>query len=298
MTLEMEFNSLPLGHEVKGVDLRDLDDATFEEIEATFDKYGVIVIRDQFLTPAEEVAFSRRFGRLDRFPYEQFNMPDQPEVIVLSNILQDGRPIGMNDAGRYWHSDMWVTDCPPRGSILFAQEVPHRDGEPLGDTHFASTTHAYSTLADDTKAKIEKLHATFSTLLYKKFVGHDQPRDVYIKEIIKASEQSVDTEITHPLVRAHPRTGEKCLFVVEGVIERIVEMNYEEGQALLSKLLAHITQPEHVYRHRWRVGDVVMWDNYSALHRATGGFELPLRRLMHRTTLSAAVTANALEMAV
>lgn len=286
--MEIRFRKEPLGHEIHGVDLRNLDDATFARIEEAFDRYGVIVLRNQALSPADHVAFSRRFGGLDRFVLERFNMKSHPEVFVLSNIIENGQPLGMNDAGRYWHSDMWITPRPPRGSILYALEVPHNDArEPLGDTCFASTSYAYETLPEDLKEGIEDLSAVFSSRLYARFVGHDKPKDVHSKEIVQAQDDLGDREITHRLVRRHPRTGRKCLYVVEGVITHIVGLDPDESAQLLDTLLKHIVRSDVVYRHRWRVGDLVLWDNYSAVHRAIGDFELPQRRLMHRTTLSA-----------
>ena len=125
MSLDIRYTDAPLGHEIRGVDLANLDDATFAEIEQTFDRYGVIVIRGQKLTPQQQVDFSRRFGTLDRFVLERFNMKELPEVFVLSNILDaQGEPIGMNDAGRYWHSDMWVTERPPRPLLDLAATRP------------------------------------------------------------------------------------------------------------------------------------------------------------------------------
>ncbi len=293
MALDIHFTSAPLGHEIAGVDLRKLDDDTFAQIEKTFDTYGSIVIRGQSLTPQQQVDFSRRFGPLDRFVLERFNMKELPEVFVLSNIIENGQPIGMSDAGRYWHSDMWVSDTPPRGSMLYALEVPHRGEEPVGDTCLASTAHAYDTLSQEMKDRIENLSAVFSSKLYAQFVGHDTVKDIHTKEIMEARKDIQDRQITHRLVRRHPRTGRKCLYVVEGVISHIVGMEPGESRALLDELLAHIVRPEAVYRHRWRVGDVLMWDNYSAVHRATGDFEWPQRRLMHRTTLSAPTLAQA-----
>jgi taurine dioxygenase len=293
MTLDIKFSGAPLGHEIRGVDLRTADDETFHEIEKTFDTYGVVVIRDQKLDPEQQVAYSRRFGPLDRFVLERFNHRDFPEVFILSNIVEDGRAVGMDDAGRYWHSDMWVSDRPPRGSVLHALEVPHRDSEPVGDTCFASTAYAYDTLDEATKQRIKNLSAVFSSAKYADYVGHSKPKDLKTKEIMEAREKIKDREITHRLVRTHPRTGRKCLYVVEGVIARIVGMDESESEALVQKLLQHIVRPEVVYRHRWRVGDVVMWDNYSAVHRAVGDFELPQRRLMHRTTLSSATAPAA-----
>lgn len=295
--MDINIQRAPLGHEVQGVDVRDLDDSTFAQIEDAFDRYGVIVIRDQHLTPAQQVAFSKRFGSLDHFVLERFNMKTEPEILVLSNIIENGEPVGMNDAGRYWHSDMWITPRPPRGSILYALEVPHdASGKPLGDTCFASTAHAYDTLPDTLKSRIENLSAVFSSRLYSEFVGHDKPKDVHTKKIVQAQDELGEREITHRLVRRHPRTGRKCLYVVEGVISHIVGMGRDESRELLDTLLAHVIRNEVVYRHHWQVGDLVMWDNYSAMHRAVGDFELPQRRLMHRTTLSAPSQAEASHM--
>ena len=293
MALDIRFTDRPIGHEIRGVDLRDVDDATVREIGQAFDTHGVIVFRDQSLTPDDQLAFCRRLGPLDRFVLERFNHPQHPEIFVVSNILEDGRPIGMADAGSYWHSDMWVSARPPRGSMLYALEVPHRGDEPLGDTQFASTAHAYDTLPDDLKARIENLEAVFSSRKYAEYVGHTTVKDVYTKEIVAAREDVKDREMTHRLVRRHPFTGRKCLYVVEGVISRIVGMDPAESEPLLQRLLAHVIRPEVVYRHRWRVGDAVMWDNYSALHRATPDYELPARRHMHRTTLGLAQTVGA-----
>lgn len=293
MTLDIRFTSTPLGHEVRGLDVRRLDDATFAQVEAAFDRYGVIVISGQDLTPAEQVAFSRRFGPLDRFVLDRFNLPEQPEVFVVSNIVEDGRPIGMGDAGRYWHSDMWVSETPPRGSILYAREVPHRDGRALGDTCFASTAHAYDTLPERTKARIENLCAVFSSAKYAEYVGHTTVKDVHTREIVAAREKVKDRVMTHRLVRRHPRTGRKCLYVVEGVISHIVGMGEAESEALVGELLQHVVRPEVVYRHNWRVGDMVLWDNYSAVHCAIGDFAAHERRLMHRTTLSCPAPAAA-----
>ena len=293
MPLDIKFSGAPLGHEICNVDLTNLDDATFAEIEATYDKYGVVVIRGQKLDPEAQVAYSRRFGPLDRFVLERFNHKQFPEVFILSNIIENGVPVGMNEAGRYWHSDMWVTERPPRGSILHSIEVPHNGDEPLGDTCFASTAHAYDTLDEAMKKRIENLSCVFSSAKYADYVGHSKPKDVHTREIAEARKDIKDRLMTHRMVRTHPRTGRKCLYVVEGVISQVIGMPEDEAEDLLQELLAHIIRPEVVYRHCWKVGDVVMWDNYSALHCAIGDFELPQRRLMHRTTLSSSTMVAA-----
>ena len=297
MSISITPNASPLGHEIRGADLRNLDEPTFAAIDAAYRKFGVVVIRDQELTPNEQIAFSSRFGPLERFALDRFNKKEHPEIFIVSNLLEAGKPIGMEDAGRYWHSDMWYTTAPPRGSHLYALEVPHADnGEPLGDTYFASTAYAYRTLPDDVKRKIENLEALFSLRKYVAHVGHTEERaknNVYLKEIVDAQQAIIDREIVHKLVRIHPITGEKCLYVVQGVIREILGLPQDESDRLIEFLTQHIIRPEAVYRHRWRAGDLVMWDNYSAVHRATGDFALPQRRLMHRTTLAAPLAVAA-----
>lgn len=292
--LEIRYTDTPLGHAIHGVDLNDLDQATFERIDEVYRRYGVIVIRDQTLSPDQQLAFSRRFGALDRFVFDRFNMKSHPEIFIVSNVLENGEPIGMEDAGRYWHSDMWYVQRPPRGSFLYAVEVPHDGDRPLGDTCFASTRFAYETLPDALKREIEGRTAIFSSRKYGEYVGHTEEKakgNIYLKDVVAARRKIKDNVIEHPLVRVHPITGHKCLHVVEGVISEVVGMSQADSDALVQALLDHTLRPEVVYRHRWRVGDIVMWDNYAALHRANGDFRLPQRRLMHRTTLSAPVAA-------
>ena len=290
MALHIKSSGKPLGHEICEIDINNLDDETFSEIDEAYKTYGVVVIRNQTLSPSDQLRFSRRFGSLDRFVFDRFNMQDNPEIFIVSNLLEDGRPIGMEDAGRYWHSDMWYVAKPPRGSFLYALEVPHDGDRPLGDTSFASTQHAYETLPADLKKLADTHRAVFSSNKYGEYVGHTPEKakdNIYLKDVVAAREKFKDNEITHPLVRTHPITGKKSLHVVQGVISQVVGMPTQESEALIHALVDHVIRPEVVYRHSWRVGDIVLWDNYSALHRATGDFKLPQRRLMHRTTLSA-----------
>lgn len=171
MSIEIAHAEAPLGHEIRGVDLSGpVDDATFSEIEAAYDRYGTIVFRDQRLSPEQQLAFSRRFGPLDRYVLDRYNHRQWPEIFVISNIIgDDGEPIGMSDAGRYWHTDMWLTHTPPRGSILYALEVPVENGEPLGDTYFASTGAAYDALPAALKARLDGTKAAFSKRQYAEF---------------------------------------------------------------------------------------------------------------------------------
>jgi taurine dioxygenase len=297
MDIQIKHTDAPLGHEVQGLDLAaPLDDETFAAIEAAYDQYGTIVFRDQALSPEQQIAFSRRFGPLDRYVLDRYNHKTWPDIFVISNIIgEDGEPIGMSDAGRYWHTDMWLTHNPPRGSILYALEIPQRDGEPLGDTYFASTGAAYDALPAELRARLDNTQAVFSKRKYFEFRARTN-KDID-KPTGQASQQALadlgDEDIVHTIVRRHPRTGRKCLYLCEGVISRLIGWDEAESDAMIAFLERHATSPEFVYRHRWRPGDLVMWDNCACIHKATGDFELPLRRHMHRTTLASATGAPA-----
>jgi taurine dioxygenase len=283
--LEVRRTDGPIGAEIAGVDLsQDLDEATFREIERVYDSNAVTVVRGQHLTPAQHVAFSRRFGDLEIHVLKQYLLPGHPELFVLSNILDEkGERIGMADAGRVcvWHTDMSYLEKPPRGSMLYAHEVPVNNGKPLGDTLFADTAAAYAALPEATKRKIAGLKAVHR--MTKGYDGDGKPAGTRIA--YSEEQRRNNPERAHPIVRTHPASGRKCLYVSRLCCVGIEGMPDEEAGPLLETLYEHCTRPEFVYRHRWRKGDLVMWDNCAAQHLATMDYELPLRRLMHRTTL-------------
>lgn len=296
MTFQIRFTDAPLGHEICGIDLsQPLDDADFAAVEDAYDRYGVVVLRNQTITPDQQLAFSKRFGPLDRYILDRYNLKSHPEIFVVSNILgDDGEPIGLGDAGRYWHTDMWSIPAPPRGSFLYAIEVPHKDGVVYGDTYFSSTQAAYDALPQALREAIEGREALYSSKRLVDFrveAAQSQKGALSKEEIDGMKERSKNMlqEITHPLVRIHPRTGRKCIYYSEGAIAGIVGMPQDEAKEVLESVRQHLLKPEFIYRHRWNVGDLVMWDNCSCIHKATGDFELPLRRRMHRTTLRGTV---------
>ena len=272
-----------LGAEIMGVDLsQDLDDATFNQIADLWQQYEVVFFRDQKLTPAQHVAFSRRFGELELHVRKDCCRPGYHELFVVSNIIVDGKPIGSQDAGLFWHSDLCYLKVPSRGSLFYALEVPHdENGKPLGDTKFASSTAAYNALPDSTQQKIAGLKAVQS---YKK--GYYRERNAGPRKALTPEQEARTPDVEHPIVRTHPLSGKKCLFVNEGYTSRIAGMNGLEGDALLNELITHSTQPEFIYRHSWRVGDFLLWDNCLVQHQAIPDYQLPLRRHMERTTLT------------
>ena len=269
------------GAEILGVDLaREVNDSTFEAIVAAFHEHEVVFFRDQRVTPDRHVEFSRRFGELEKHVRVDCCRPGYPELFVVSNIIENGRPIGTQDAGLFWHSDLSYMKEPSRGSLFYALEVPMRDGHPVGDTMFASTSAAYDALPEATKRRIAGLKAVQS---YEK--GYYRDRKSGPRPPLTEEQKRRTPEVEHPIVRTHPYTGRKCLFVNEGYTSRIAGLDAPESEALLSELLEHVTDPRFVYRHRWQVGDFLMWDNCSTQHRAIADYELPQRRHMERTTL-------------
>lgn len=288
MTLEVRKVDAPLGHHILNVDLNHLDDATFNEIEQTFNKYGVVVIEGQTLPPEAQMAFTRRLGKEIRYPLPAFQLPGFPDIFVVSNVVENGKPIGMADAGRLWHTDTIFIEEPPRCSILYALEVPHAGDEPLGDTYFASTAAAYDALPEATKQRIEGLRTINS---YRRYAERRAREEAASKpettgQKARDANQNAHPDIIHPLVRTHPITGRKCLYIADGTTVEIVGWTQAESDALINELLAHMIRPEFVYRHRWQVGDVVIWDNCSSIHQAVGDYALPQRRRMHRTTVA------------
>lgn len=292
MSIDIRFTGAPLGHEIRGVDLSGpIADDDFAAIEDAYDRYGVIVFRGQRLGPDQQIAFSKRFGPLERFVLQRYNLKSHPEIFVVSNIIENGEPIGLGDAGQYWHTDMWVVPVPPRGSMLHALEVPEDNGQPLGDTCFASTAAAYEALPSSLRAEIEHRSAVYTA---KKYVEYRMAnRDGAEGEVTQAERDGmaerarhIVTEIRHPLVKRHPRTGRKCLYFSEGAISHIEGLGAADSAAILDAVREHILKPEFVYRHRWQVGDVVMWDNTACIHKAINDYAWPQRRHMHRTTLA------------
>ena len=280
--IDIKPSGAALGAEIRGIDLsKPLDDKTFEEIVDAFHEHEVVYFRDQKLTPEQHVAFSRRFGELEHHVRADRCRPGFPELFVVSNVIENGKPIGSQDAGLFWHSDLCYMAEPSRGSIFYAREVPvGDDGEPLGDTLFASATAAYDALPESTKRRVDGLRAVNS---YEK--GYYRDRNSGPRPPLTEEQKRKTPDMPHPIARTHPFTGKKCLFLNEGYTSRIVGMDGPEGEALLNELLAHATDARFIYRHKWRVGDLLIWDNCSTQHLAIPDYQLPKRRLMERATV-------------
>jgi taurine dioxygenase len=281
----------PFGAEIAGVDLsKPLDDATFARIRDAYFERSIIVFHDQRLTPAQQVAFSRRFGELEIHVLKQYLLPGQPEILVISNIVENGKLIGLADADRVavWHTDTSYRSEPSMGSALHALEIPHdAAGQPVGDTLFASTFLAYDALSPAMKERLEGLRAIHR--MTKGYDSDDSAKSSGGRLSYDESQRREVSDQAHPIIRTHPVTGRKCIYVNKLCCTGIVGMPDSESGPLLDEIYAHCTQPQFIYRHRWRVGDLLMWDNCSLQHLAVQDYALPQRRRMHRTTIRGSV---------
>ncbi len=266
-----------LGAEVKGVDIASgLSDADIQQIKAAWHEHLVVVIRDQAIDDPQLIAFTRRFGELDPpgpNPYGGPIYPEHPELNIISNIVEGGRPIGNLGAGEaVWHADMTYLELPPMGAVLYAVELPPMGG----DTQFANMYAAYDALREKTKREIEGLRAI-----------HDAAHNS-AGMLRKGYENIDDVRQTpgarHPLVRTDRESGRRCLFLGRRPHSYVVGLEVPESEALLDRLWAHATQDRFVTTHSWRVGDVLMWNNRAVLHRRDA-FDAVARRRLHRAQL-------------
>ncbi len=276
--------SAPIGAEIVGLDLaQPIDAETFAQIEQAYADYGVIFFRDQQITPEQHLEFTQRFGALDPSPHTSYALDGYPDILLVTNIQENGRNIGLADAGLTWHTDMSWCETPPRGSTLYAIEVPEYEGRPLGDTIFSSAAAAYDTLSPELKQSLDGRVG-----IHQYAAKHAYRATVSISDRKEAKNDFPD--VFHPVARTHPITGRKCLYVVPGECTGIVDMPDDEAQPLLAELAELIVQPQFHYRHQWRVGDLLMWDNCLVQHLAVRDYELPQRRLMYRTTIAGTPT--------
>lgn len=278
-------SSAPLGNEITGLDIsRELDAMTFEQLSRAFAEHSVLVFRNQRLTPQQHIRFSRGFGELDIHVVERYLLPGHPEIFRVSNIVENGQRIG--GSGEFWHTDLSYVQQPSRGSLLYAIEVPTRDGVVLGDTEFGSTAAAYEALPQAMKRRLKGLQAVhrFSDI-YSHVSRQREAGATALADAIKAK----TPDVIHPVVLRHPISGRDSLFVNEGFTVGIVGMPDDESRDLLKELYEHCKRPAFIYVHKWQAGDLIMWDNWATIHRATGGYTADEHRLLHRTTLKATV---------
>jgi taurine dioxygenase len=266
-----------LGAEISGINAAELDDARFEELRDVFHQNLVVVVKDQDLTPAQQTEFARRFGEIQYHISPEYLMKDQPEVMILSNEKQDGKFIGLPDGGSEWHSDHSYVDQPTGYTMLQAIKVP-KDG---GDTEWTNMVRAYEALPDDMQSRLDGLVGIHSFNRMKNHRLSVPVRHINDPDYYKRS----PPDSFHPIVRTHPHTDKKALYISPRFTIGIKDMDDFEAQPLLDELFAHIQNRDFIYHHRWTVGDLLMWDNRATIHLALLGVPEGQARRMHRTTV-------------
>ena len=285
----MAFTSNPLspslGAEILNLDLaKPLTDQVFEELHQIWLAHdGLLVIRNQHITPEQHISFSRNFGPLfgeaDHFQstVHKYLLPGQPAIYRVSNKVEDGVPQGRSRAGNYWHSDVSFRERPASASLLYAIEIPPTGG----DTMFADMYQAYDALSQEMKHLLSNLNAVHDFAVAAASSG------TYSAEQLNNDDFDGTNRFIHPVVITHPKTGRKALYVNPGFTAALVGFSPQESTALLSFLYAHTINPEFVYRHSWRANDLVIWDNRSLMHYAVVDYEGLGERYLHRTTVIA-----------
>ena len=263
-----------VGAEVGGVDLsQPLDDATFAAIEAAWHEHSVLLFRDQALDELQEVAFASRFGELAQTLKHYDSGHAHPAIMYVTNEKKDGKYIGaLPDGEMFFHSDMCYLERPSMATMLFAIAIPPEGG----NTVFVGTYAAYETLAPDLK---DRLQGRLAMNSYEPGYGASN-----VKMRINTSPIEVTRSFAHPVFRTHPATGRKAIYVNRLMTEYIVGMPRDESDEVLQALFAHQEQPRFQYEHRWRIGDLLMWDNRSTLH-ARRDFDAAHLRKLRRVTV-------------
>lgn len=273
-----------LGAEIRNTDLRAIDEGDFAVIRGAWHDHLLLVFRGQELSDDDLIAFSRRFGELDWAPVQESGrrfVEGHPEIYVVSNVVENGVPIGSLGAGEAtWHTDMSYLEVPPRASMLYALEVPASGG----DTYFNNMYAAYESLPEVLKRRIDGLS-----------LKHDGTYNSggYVRQGVTAVDDPMTSAgVSHPLVCKHPETRRRALYLGRRRNAYIGGLSLSESEALLDELWSCATRPELAWGHRWRPGDLVLWNNRCTMHRRDS-FDAASRRVMHRTQVRDKVAPRA-----
>ncbi len=279
MTVSFEPIRDDFGAIVHGVDLAaPLAGTDFEAIPGAFIRHGLLIFRGQDLEPEHEIAFARRFNKIRIYVgNDDTKLPGHPEINVLSNVVENGRPIGFqNKVGHEWHTDGTGWPYPAVATVLYCVEAPETGGETL----YASGRRAWYELDDARKHRFEGLEVVYSfQSLYAKLHAAAGSG-----KILSEDERQRSPDVTHPLVRTHAVTGRKALWFTEAEMARFKGLGDAESRALADEIVAIISKPAYVYTHKWRPGDLVVWDNRQMHHSTTPYTYAGQRRIMHRVS--------------
>lgn len=275
-----------LGCRIEGIDLsKPLSDADFEIILKAFGDHAVVCFPGQNLAAEQHKAFAKRFGSLEvNVAAGGYVVPGHPEVMILSNIVENGKPLGLKDAGQDWHTDMSYSKTIAFLNVLFAVEVPVRDGKPLGATVFADMCGAYDDLPAALKGKLAGRTATHD---FNKFWEEMRRRPGSTRPPLSEAQRQQKPPVSHPIFLKHPVSGRTALYCNVGYVTKIDGMDPKESDEILAFLFKHQLQAKYQYAHQWTKGDVLAWDNLWTMHNAMADYGPEEPRMMRRCQVMA-----------
>jgi taurine dioxygenase len=274
-----------LGATVEGLDLgQPLAGAEYDLVVEALGHYGVVRFPAQRLTARELRDFAARFGDLEINVANAYQEPGIPEVMILSNIVRDGKPIGLADAGQDWHTDMSYSRTIAFANVLYGIEIPHRNGAPLGATEFCNMHAAYDGLPADLKRHLEGMTALHD---FNKFWEMMRREKGSKRPPLTEAQRRAKPPVSQPVFLTHPITGRKVLYANPGYAVRINELPERESDEVLAFLFAHQVKPEYRYRFRWQAGDVLMWEDIGTIHNAVADYGPDEHRLIKRCQVMA-----------
>jgi taurine dioxygenase len=275
-----------LGARIEGLDLaRPLEEREVEGIIQALGRYGVVSFPRQQLTARQHKDFAARFGELEiNVASGAYQEPGIPEVMILSNIVKDGRPIGLADAGQDWHTDMSYSRTIAFANVLYALQVPRRNGKVLGATEFSSMHAAYEGLPENLKRKLEGMTVLHD---FNKFWDKMRNEKGSKRPPLTEAQKKAKPPVSHPIFLRHPITGRKVLYANPGYSMRINELPQKESDEILEFLFKHQTKPEYRYASRWRERDLLMWENFGTIHNAVADYGPDEHRLIKRCQVMA-----------
>lgn len=274
-----------LGARIEGLDLsQPLSDDDRQAIIQALGEHGVVSFPDQKLEPAELKAFSAHFGTLEVNVAGSYQEPDHPEVMILSNIVEDGKPLGLADAGQDWHTDMSYSKDVAFANVLYGMKIPRRNGVALGCTEFANMHQAYDDLPQDLKDRLEGMTATHDFNKFWEAMRRDKGST---RPPLTEEQRRKKPPVSHPIFMTHPITGRKVLYANPGYTMFIDGMDKAESDRTLDVLFKHQLQDKYRYKHDWNENDVLMWDNFGTLHNAVADYTKDEHRLIKRCQVMA-----------
>ena len=274
-----------LGATVEGVDLSaPLADTDFDAIRLALGRHGVLRFPAQTLDPAAQKAFAARFGPLEVNVAGIFQDAEHPEIMILSNMTESGRPIGFADAGQSWHTDMSYSAQVAFANVLYAVKVPRDNGRTLGATQFANMHAAYDALPEDLKTMLDGVDAVHDFEKFWEMMRRERGSD---RPPLTDEQRKRKPPVAHPVFLTHPITGCKVLYANPGYTVRIEGMRPRESDEILAFLFEHQTNPRFVYEQHWSAGDLMIWDDIGTLHRAVADYAPHQHRYMRRCQVMA-----------